>query len=175
MTFQKNVRFDQGFGVVGEIRFDGPHRAAELELADQGIVGRVYTVLQTNNAEDSGRVVMGGANAIFAGILANPKVYPYYGSVADSSNDDNRLTIPKGSLAEFVTMGFIVLQIKNSARVGDYLEYLHTTGEIQALAHPMDGSEPTPSSGCSLVPNARVDRYPQTNTDGGLILARLTN
>lgn len=177
--FQKNVRFRQGFGLVGEIRFDGPHRAGTFTLATAGdeatvlarnTIGHVFTFVDG----EPGFVAAGGTG-VFAGILANPKVYAYRGSVANSGESSAALFVPNGIAAEFLTMGFITVAVDKAAAVGDYLTYNTTTGAISVVARPADGSVPAAPAGYALIPNAYVDRYPQDNAAGGLVLARLTN
>lgn len=171
MSFQKQVRYDQPFGIVGEIRFDGPVRAGAFTLATpdasvpttNNIVGRAFTFI----VGKPGMVTVGGAGT-FAGIMANPKVYPYYGEF--TGNDPKALYVPNGMVGEFVDMGFITVMVDKAANVGDLIAYDNTTGALTIVAK--GGTAPT---GKTLVPNATVDRYPQTATTGGPVLVRLTN
>lgn len=179
MTFQKTVRYDQAFGVIGEIRFDGPLRAGSYILATPGadavvlaanVVGHAFTFV----ADKPGLVQAGGTGA-FAGIMGNPKVYPYWGGFAGSDTTPQALFVPNGIAAEFVTMGFIVAKVDKAAKPEDLIAYKQTDGSLTVVAAPAAGAEPTVPDGYTLVPNAHVDRYPQTNADGGLVLVRLTN
>lgn len=177
MGFQKEVRFNQAFGVVGEIRFDGPVRAAPFTLETPGndaavlaanIIGHAFTFV-----DDKPGVVQAGGEGQFAGILSNPKVYPYYGRFQD--NDPTMMFIPNHAIGEFVDMGFIVGSVKTAAAPGDLIAYDNVTGELSIVARPDAGAEPVVPSGKTLVPNANVDRFPQTTATGGPILIRLTN
>lgn len=173
MPFQSTVRTGQGFGVVGEVLNDGPLRAQPYQIdpaavAADCVVGRMFSV---NIA--TGRVVPGsaaaapvqGTNAL-VGILANPKVYAAAGTQAGGTLAPTLLLTP-GTNGEFVTMGFIVLEVTGPAVVGDSLEYNLTTGAIA----PKRGAA---TAGSALIAGASVDRVIETGAVTTLIVARLT-
>lgn len=169
MTFQTKINIEQGFGVPGDIHLDSPMRAESLVIDSKGaqknLVGYAYTKdTATNIAQVGGSVASG---RIFAGILANSKAYPLYpseeGTLAPS------LALPDHVRGDFVTMGDVVIRIKGTAKIGDFVVFDSTTGEISAVADKSN------LGGKQLVPNAVIYRYPVTNSEGGLTVVRLTN
>lgn len=160
MGFQSTVSLNQGFGVVGELVFDGPVRAAPFILdstdAANNVVGRVFTV-------KSEGVAQAGGSGVFAGILVNPKHYASYGTSAGGTLAPT-LTLPNAATAEMLRMGFIIVALPGAAAIGDALKYNTTTGVIGTGA---------PGAGEAAVPNAVVDRF--TVSGAGLAVVRLTN
>jgi hypothetical protein len=129
MPFQTSVAFDQGFGVVGEIVFDGPRRATPgivKGTAANIVVGRAFTI----DAAD-GQYSPGGTGA-FGGILSNPKGYSSFGTAAGGSLAPT-LTLLAGTVGEFVTMGEILVADSTSANIGDKVMFSQSTGEITSL------------------------------------------
>lgn len=170
MSFQKTVRKDMAFGVVGELQFSGPLRAGAYVLKSDSeannIIGRAFTFV-----EDEPGYVQAGGDGEFAGILANAKVYARRGAVVSAANtDEELLQVPNGVAAEFVTMALLTVNIASAAKIGDTVQYDNTTGELSVSA-----TKGTADSGKTLVPNCVVARYAQTDPDGGLVLIRLTN
>lgn len=169
MSFQKTVRKHAAFGVVGERQFHGPNRAGSYILkstdASNNVVGRAFTFVDG----EPGFVQAGGTGE-FAGILANPKVYAYRGTLLDSGESTQRLQLPNGIAAEFVTMDILTVIVDKAAKVGDQIAYSNTTGELTVVA-----KGEAAASGYTLVPNATITPYAQTDASGGLVVARLTN
>ncbi|CNI48190.1 structural cement protein Gp24 [Yersinia pekkanenii] len=163
MNFQQKVRFDQAFGLVGEVSFDGPLRAKPGVLNSEdpanNVFGRAFTVLP------DGSITAGGTGS-FWGILANPKAHMFTSRIGDDGNN----TLPNGVNAEFVDMAIINVEISTPTTVGSDLFYATETGALRAL--PPGTAAP---EGHLAVPNAKVARLPQTNANGGLIVAQLTN
>lgn len=169
MTFQKVVRPHAAFGVVGDRQFQGPRRAGSYILksddATNNVVGRAFTFVDG----EPGFVQAGGTGE-FAGILANPKVYAYRGSLLDSGESTQRLQLPNGISAEFVTMDMLTVIIDKAAEVGDLIAYNTATGELTVVAKGGAAAE-----GFALVPNTTITPYAQTSATGGMVVARLTN
>lgn len=164
-TFQSTVNISLGFGVVGELIVDGPQRADSLTLdANGGTIGRAFTKSNSTNVATQGGVIAAGV--VFAGILANPKVYASFG-VAGGPLDPT-LVLSGNAQGEFVTMGTIVVALTGSANIGDLVQYSQTDGSLSAIA---PGS--SPGAGFALVPNALVWNFP--TSAAGLVAIRLTD
>lgn len=131
MTFQSSVSFDQGFGVVGEIFLDGPMRAQPLILDStdpaDNVIGRYFTIDAT-----TGKAEAGGTGAI-GGILANPKAYSSNGTVADGPLAPT-LVLPNETVAEFLTMGEVIVSLAADADIGDLVLYDTTDGSLSVAA-----------------------------------------
>ena len=140
---QSSVATKQGFGVVGEIYLDGPYRALSAIIDSAGAdpnenrVGRAFTFV----AGSDGHVTVGGTG-IFAGILANPKVYPLRGTTSDPLAPS--LDLPQYAVGEFVydTTGMLV-SLAAAANVGDDVLYDTTSGVIstQPSTWPSTGAQ----------------------------------
>jgi hypothetical protein len=159
MTFQNSIDYDQGFGVVGEIAFDGPTRALpgilDSESAANNIVGRWFT----RNADGT---FAAGGTGYEGGILANPKTHAAQGTIADGTLAPT-LTLRNGETGEFVTEGEIIVSLAAAAAQGDDVHYAIADGALTAAT---PGS--APETGCAVVPGAKVSRYRQENETGGL-------
>ncbi|OCJ20013.1 hypothetical protein [Serratia sp. 14-2641] len=164
MKFQQKVNFDYGFGVVGEVSFDGPLRAKPgiLKSADQAnnVFGRVFTL------NDDGTVAAGGEGA-FWGVLGNPKEHTFTGRIGDEGSN---AFVPNGVSAAFYDMAIINMLTSEAAKVGFNLWYSTATGETVALDASVGSL-----AGHLQVPNAKVARLPQASADGGIIVVQLTN
>jgi len=129
-AFQSAVALNQGFGVVGEIVFDGPYRAQPGVLksatAAYLAVGRYFTIDTSD-----GTFVPGGTGPQ-GGILANPKALASYGTTSGALAPT--LLMPTGSVGEFVTMGYIVAALAAAANIGDKVTYDTTTGVLGSVA-----------------------------------------
>lgn len=160
MGFQTAVALNQGFGVVGEINFDGPTRGQTGVIkgtAADLVVGRYFTI----DAAD-GLFQPGGTGAI-GGILANPKAYASIGTSAGGPLAPT-LTVPAGTVGEFLVMGEVTVALPAAAAIGAALKYNTTTGVIGVGA---------PGGGEAAIPNAKVVRY--ANVGAGLAVISLTN
>lgn len=172
MTFQSVIRFDYGFGVPGELRKDGPTRAQPRFIvsadATQNIVGRAFTQNAAGAGVPLGSVGAGGTG-VFAGFLANPKVYASFGTVVNGPLAPTML-LPNQLTAEFLLMGFMVALLSaGTANIGDVIHFVQATGALIAVA---PGT--APAAGNTLAPNTVVDELPQSNA-AGLVLLRVTN
>jgi len=127
--FQTQVHSDMATGVVGELAFEGPLRAAPYILrsgnAANNVIGRAFT-------EVSEGVAQAGGSGRFAGILANPKVYASAGTPADGTLAPS-LVLRNEELGELVDMGILYVNLTTTASVGDRVQYDLTTGELSAL------------------------------------------
>jgi len=135
MGFQSTINVAQGFGVVGEIVFDGPTRAQpgvlKVGTSTAGgadiVVGRAFTI----DAAD-GQFQPGGAGT-FGGILANPKALSSIGTSSGGPLAPT-LTVPAGEVGEFVTMGEILVALAAAAAIGDGVMFANVTGILSPLA-----------------------------------------
>ena len=139
MSFQSTVRYDQSFGVPGEIIVDGLKRVESgyLTSADAAynIVGAtVFTRPVAGGAVAAGGTI-GPAN-VFAGILCNPKTYAALGTSAGGPLAAT-LTLPNYINAELcLTTSGMVVTVPAACAIGDLLTYNLTTG---ALGTPVKG------------------------------------
>lgn len=174
MSFQKEVRFDQAFGVPGEIIFDGPTRATPYSIDPAAVAANVQVARFFTLNRASGYAAPGGnldadpATVVIAGILSSPKQYALTGVAGDPLAPS--MLVEPGTTAEFLSMGMICVQSKSACKPGDYVIYNTTTGELDT----MDVDAAAPPAGWAPVPNALVHRS-QTGATGGLVVAKLTN
>lgn len=140
---QQAVNINMGFGVVGELFLDGPLRGQPGIIDSDGVtnpnrVGRVFT--QVAGADTHCTV---GGTGVFFGILANPKVYPLFGTASGGSLAPS-LDLGQYAIGEFVydTTGIFVL-FAGAANIGDDVYYDTTTGAIvtQASSAPSSGAQ----------------------------------
>jgi len=123
---QSTVLTTQGFGVVGEIYSDAPHKALPYILnSTTNTIGNAFTI----SAE--GIAVMGGTGA-FAGILANPKAYALQGTTAGSLTPT--LNLPQYTQGECMTAGEMIVTSATAAAVGDLVVYDTTSGALSTVA-----------------------------------------
>lgn len=162
MGFQSAIALNQGFGVVGEIVFDGPTRAqpgivkAGTATAADIVVGRAFTI----DAAD-GQFQPGGTG-VFGGILANPKGLAAYGTTGGGPLAPT-LTVPAGEACEFVTMGEILVALTGAAAIGAGVYFVNATGVLAAG---------TATTGQTQIPTAKVKRY--ANAAAGIAVVSLT-
>lgn len=133
MTFQSSVNLAMGAGVVGDVSFESPLRATPYVLnsadAAYNVVGRAFTTSAEGVAVAGGVI---GNGVSFAGILANPKVYPLQGTSAGTLTPT--LVLPNAATAELVTMGDIFVALPAAAAIGDKITYNTTTGLLGSVA-----------------------------------------
>lgn len=134
--FQAQVNSDMATGVVGELAFEGPLRAAPFILrsadAANNVIGRAFTVVPGEEG-----VAQAGGTGVFAGILANPKVYASAGTAADGTLAPS-LVLRNEEIGELVDMGIIFVNLGNTAVVGDLVQYDVTTGALSAVADSVE-------------------------------------
>src|SRR5690606_32815615 len=105
-------------GFPGNLSHDGPTRAASCVLKTtteaNNVFGRAFTY------EDADKeTVQAGGTGVFAGIMINPKAY-----AIDTDYAAN------GTVAEFLTMGEVYVEIKGSSpAIGNKVYFIPATGE----------------------------------------------
>jgi len=168
MTLQTTVRLDQGWGIIGEIRFNGPQRAEAFQIdpaatAANCLIGSFFTIDVATGLATPGGAIVSGTRAM-AGILVNPKEYSLFGSSAGTLAPT--LLLPPGAMGVFLQMGEVVVNSVNAIKIGQQLSYATATGLLGL----------DPGSGYAAVPGATVVDYAsQTGGGGGLVVARMTN
>lgn len=159
-AFPGSVTTDLAFGVIGELAFDGPVRTQPARInhgtAADIVVGRWFTL----NA--AGEALPGGTGAI-GGVLCNPKTMASLGTAANGSAAPT-LTIPTGTIGEFLYMGCIIVPLSAAVAIGAAAKYNTTTGVILSGA---------PGAGEAAIPNSKFIRY--ANAAAGLAVLELTN
>lgn len=147
MAFQSTIAAQQGAGVVGELALDGPFRGQPAILhsanAANNVVGRACTITSgatgswaagsPGAADPKPLIVAAGGNGVFAGLLANPKVYALLGTTAGGPLASS-LTLPNDVAVELVTMGFVWVSLPAAANPGDVLYYLTADGTLATAA-----------------------------------------
>lgn len=140
MPFQETVQFERAFGVPGEIFLIGPTRAQPAilnsDVAAYNIVGATaYTVLEGGTDADPNLPisVKAGGTGVFAGILANPKVYASYGNQVGGPLAPT-LTLPNEWNVELLQMGQMIVTLDNIGSVGDAVTYDPVTGRLSSIA-----------------------------------------
>lgn len=164
MTLQSSVALNQGFGVVGEIQYEGPTRAKPGVIkgtAANLVVGRWFNIDTADGQYTPGTALAAGS-IVLGGILANPKGLASVGTQAGGPLAPT-LTVPAGTVGEFVSMGEILVQLTTAAKIGDGVFYVNADGTLGAG---------TAGAGQTQIPNATVVRY--TNAAAGLAVISLT-
>lgn len=137
---QQTININAGFGVIGELFFDGPVRGAPYNLVSTpqlNLVGNVFTVVSgadpdnTTGSPLAGTAMVGGTG-VFAGILANPKVYASAGTALGGPLAAT-LVLPDNTIGELVIMGEMVVNLPGPANVGDLVTYDATTGNLNSI------------------------------------------
>ena len=102
MPFQSTVRIDQTTGIVGDIIIDGPMIGVPAILnstsAANNVIGRAFRHIDSSDLE----VSADAATGVFAGILANSKVYATSGTAAGGTLAPT-LVLPNNSEVELGT------------------------------------------------------------------------
>lgn len=163
--FQSTVRSDIGFGIVGELAFEGPMNAQPAILnspdAANNVFGRAFTHLGPEGT------VTAGGTGVFAGIMGCPKEHANRGTLAGGTLADS-LVLPNGETAAFVqaTPGIIVTLPAGAVDIGDQVIYATATGIL-------DTQPPgtAPGAGNALIPGATVVRYEKSATAGLAVIA----
>lgn len=147
-----------GSGVTGGTTITG-------YLTGAGGTG-TYTVSVSQTVASTTITGASGPKRVFAGILANSKVYASIGTTSGTLTPT--LNIPDNAQGEFLIMGSVVIYDNSAANIGDQLVYNVNTGAISTVA-------PGAAAGntSAYVPNAIVRDLP--TAAAGLIAARLTN
>lgn len=128
-AFQTAIATNQGFGVVGELAFDGPTRAQPGVLKGTAaylVMGRYFTIDTSD-----GTFVPGGTGPQ-GGILFNPKSQVSWGTSAGGALAPT-LILPAGTVGEFLTMGYPIVALAAAATIGDRVLYDTTTGVLSTV------------------------------------------
>jgi hypothetical protein len=129
---QSTVRYDYGFGVVGESRKHGARRAKPGLLnstdATQNVIGRAVTL------NGDGKTFGAGGTGVFGGILSGPKQYASYGTAAGGPLAPT-ITLPNNTIAELTEEDYALVVAMTNANVaiGDYVVFAQATGALQSV------------------------------------------
>lgn len=129
-AFQSALAVNQGFGVVGELAFDGPNRTQPGILKGTAaylVFGRYFTI------DTSDGTFTPGGTGPQGGILVNPKSQVSWGTTVGGALAPT-LTLLAGAVAEFLTMGYPIVSLPAAAQIGDRVLYSTTTGELSTVA-----------------------------------------
>lgn len=147
MSFQSAVAAQIGAGVPGELALDGPFRGqpAILHTADPtlNVVGRACTITsgQTGSwqpgsagaANPAPMIVAVGGAGVFAGLLANPKVYASLGVAGNALGPT--LTLPNDIPVELIEeCAAALVSLPAGSAPGDVVYYLTATGALVTAA-----------------------------------------
>lgn len=145
MAFQQPpIQNNIGFGVPGELYLEGPLRGQPgvLNTTDptNNVIGRAFTLRDDGtasfdtSADPQPMEMQAGGTGVFAGILANPKVYSSLGTQAGGTLAST-LTLPNGTIAEFVTQtAGLIVQLPAAAAEGDWVYFTNATGVLTTTA-----------------------------------------
>lgn len=136
-----------GFGVPGELYLEGPLRAQPGVLNSatpaNNVIARAFTLVDDGtasfetSADPQPMEMQAGAptgTPVFAGILANPKVYSNIGTTAGGTLASN-LALPNGTIAEFVTQtAGLIVQLPAAFAIGDWIYFTNATGVLTSTA-----------------------------------------
>jgi hypothetical protein len=140
-SFQSTVNIWSAAGVVGELAFDGPMRAAPYNLYSAGvpnIVGNAFTVSSGGNPEPSGNSAIAGTaqvggTGVFAGILINPKDYASYGTTGTNGPLAPTMILPDYSIGQLAIQGEFWVNLPGPANIGDLVTYDPLTGNLNSI------------------------------------------
>lgn len=168
MSFQSAIAASQGFGVVGELVYEGPLRAQPGIIsssdATQNIVGRAFTFA---TGQSAGKFTAGGAG-VFAGILCNPKAYALTGTPTGGTLAPT-LQLPNEAVAEFLEMGHVVILVPSACALGDEVCYATATGAL--LTVPPGAAAGPPNT---KIPNCVIARVTPNASGAQLAVAKIT-
>ena len=122
MGFQSTVGLNQAFGIQGELYANSPSRAQSMTLVstpNANTIGNAFTV------SSEGIATVGGTG-VFAGILANPKVYA--GATLTAT-----MVLADQTQGELVTMGELTVYLNSAAAIGNKVVYNTTSGALSAV------------------------------------------
>ena len=130
-NFQTEVRREQGFGVIGVVRLDSPHRANSAYLnspdAANNVIGRffTYTDATATNVEAGDP---GAAGQVPAGFLVAPKTYALQGTAAGTLEPS--LQLPNNTQVELLVEGDIIVEVTTASEVGHAVYYSEADGTL---------------------------------------------
>lgn len=177
MAYQSSVLGQIAAGIVGELAFEGPLIAQPGRLNTvteaNNVIGRAFTVVSGETGSWDGTdadagdpaplIVAAGGSGVFAGVLANPKVYTSYGVTGNTLGAT--LSLPNGTIVELVREGFLWVTFAAASSVGDIVYYNTTTGVLVTAAP--GAAIPAGAAG----PIGTVERF--DNTAAGLAVVHL--
>lgn len=174
MAFQSTVPAGIPAFIPGELAFEGPLRAQPARLnstdAANNVFGRGFCVAGNAAAQDATNIVAAAdGTTVFAGILCNPKAHVSYGTQAGGILAAT-FALPNGEIVELVTMGEVAALVSTTCNIGDNVYRNNTTG-ILATTAPAT----TTLASHTLIPGARIERFPFTGTPNGLVVVKLTD
>jgi hypothetical protein len=178
--FQQTIGANIAFGVVGELFLEGPLRAQPAILSSatpaNNVIGRAFFILDDatgsyDTIADPQPLEVGAGNVsgtqVFAGILANPKVYANYGTVGDSLAAN--LVVPNTTMVELVQESAgIIIQVPAVCAIGDWVYATNATGILTTTAP--GASAPALST---RIPGGVITRY--ESAAAGLAVMALGN
>lgn len=134
MTFQSSVGLLLATGIIGELIYDGPHRATPANLVSGGTipntVGKAFTWDATVDGEAGAGAIGAGA---FAGILIHPKHYALVGTSAGGPLAPT-LDLPENFLGELCNMGTMIVSLLTvgTGKIGEGIFYDDATGVLHS-------------------------------------------
>ncbi len=139
-TFQSVVSINNAAGVVGELAYSGPVRAAPYNLYSSGtpnLVGNAFTVANGANPDPvTGASLAGtaqvGGTGLFAGILVDPKIYASYG--ISLSPLSPTLILPDYTIGSLAIMGEFWANVANQPNIGNLVTFDPATGNLSSIA-----------------------------------------
>lgn len=131
--FQKTIRYDQTFGVPGELAKDGPSRVRPgLLQSDDPLKNIVGATFYTQPS--GGGPVRAGGTGVPAGFLCNPKAYPGYGTLAGGPLAPT-LILPNNLNGELLQMGYMIALVTNAlVLLNDEVFYDSVSGALTTQA-----------------------------------------
>lgn len=140
MGFQTTVNINNALGVVGELAFDSPRRAAPYNLFSSGTpnqIGYAFTVTSGDNPDPAAGSTLAGTATVggtgdFAGILVSPKEYASFGTTAGGPLAPT-LILPDYSIGQLLNMGEVFVNLPGAASVGDIVTYDPLTGALNSI------------------------------------------
>lgn len=161
MTLQSTVRFNTAGGVVGELAFDGPHRAESGTLSADASIGLV--VSQDNTTGKWAPGAISGTKRF--GVLINPKDKVLRGTTVGGPLAPS-LVLAANTQGTVCTMGQVWVQTATAtAKPGDVVYVTDATG---AITTTVPGAAAPGAS--TLLPGAWVAPLPIGATTPGLIV-----
>lgn len=141
--FQQAINYNQPLGVVGEIAFSGPQRAAPYNLVSDptpNVIGNAFYVTNGGDpdpsagAPNAGQAHAGsGAGKVFAGILVSPKEYASFGGATGPLSPT--ITLADNKIGYLLTMGTIFASLGTTGNlVGNAVYSDDTTGALGSMS-----------------------------------------
>lgn len=177
MAFQSTVAAQIGFGVVGELAYEGPLRAQPAILDSTTPANNIFGRGATIKAGATGAFVNGSTTAadpkplvaaigegagVFAGLLVSPKEHALAGTSAGGTLAAS-LTLPNGVPCNLATEGDFNVQFAAATNPGDSVFVRHTDGVLITTAP----GAATPAN--SIGPIGTVERFVANAANIGVV------